>query len=193
VLELGPASLIFSRNGTTGKLILVIGDQPPRDLPITFPLDADGRSLNPLTVNFSRSPDGLSVVSGNQKLQFSADPAAGPTTEIVASSGTSQPWSIQSLFVTVGSVDPVRLPKSAAGLAPNSTVPTLDAADLSVGGSGPTPADLISAALAAQNGQTPKASAASADAITFEIYTPPAVRHGRTTAVRAAAQGTASN
>ena len=193
VLELGAASLVFSRNGSTGKLILVVGDQTPRDLPITYGLDANGRSLGVLTISFSRNGNELTVESANQKLQFPADPAAGLTTEIVASAGASQSWSLQNFSVLVGSVDPVPLPDFASGPTSVQKTAAAVAVDFSVGGNGPTPADIISAALAAKNGRTPKASAPANDGTTLEIYTPPSVRHGRTAAVRAAAQDKSAN
>ena len=113
VLELGTTALVFARNGIAGKLLLVIGDNAPQPLPVSFALDADGRSSEPITIALARQGGVISVTFADQTQQFPAAAASALNTEIVASAAATQSWSFALLEVTPTSVDPVTTPKPA--------------------------------------------------------------------------------
>jgi hypothetical protein len=186
VLEIGDAALLFARGGSTGNLLLVLGDKAPVELPFTFSLDAAGRSVVPLTVIFSRQGAAVHVGLADQTLEFSAGPAANSGLEVVASAGRADAWELQNLVVTV-----------AAPLVSGST----DGQSADASRTEATPSNLLTQARPDSSGIDPlakvtapaggpvaagPASGASTRPATLEIFTPPAVRRGRADAIRAA-------
>lgn len=200
VWELGDAALVFHRHEDSGRLLLVLGDQPPQELAFTFALDAEGRSLAPLAVGFARDNAEVRVTLNGLTQTFPASAISDTMSDIVVSAGDTQPWAFQRLEVTVVAADPVAAPKTAvagpfapaqvgsenfpAGRPPVGGGPV---ASFSFGQQGMPPRPEAPA-----GGQTP-VSATVARRSGLEVYTPSSVRHGRTKMVRAAVQAKSQN
>lgn len=189
VLELGDAALVFVRSGGNGRLVLVLGEQAPRDLPITFALDDKGRSIDALSVGFARSGDVVSVSASGQILKFPAGLiSADQSLPIIVSAGAEVPWGFQRLALTVVSVDPVVAP-TAAIVSPS---PAPAPANGNFHASAPPPwGGRFTSSASARRMVAPLAAtpaAGEAGRRVLEIYTPPAVRQSRAELVRAAVQ-----
>ncbi len=188
VLEISDAALVFARNGSAGKLVLVLGDNAPLDLPYNFALDANGLGVEPVTVSFSRQGAVVSVGMSGQTLQFPAGPAAGSGMEVVASAGTSEAWAFQTLEVTVAA--PMVADNTGGQSAGTSGTKAAASDLLAKGRSATSGAGTSALANTSASASGPAvAPGASSSRVTLEIFTPPAVRHGRAAAIRAAAQG----
>ena len=188
MLEIGNAALVFTRDGAAGKLALVLGDQAPVDLPVSFPLDAEGRSGEPLTINFTREGSVVTVEAGGQKMAFAADQFPGQRLEVVASAGAENSWAFARLEVALP-VAEVMAPASGAGSrgsdATNATPSALDRKS-DAAKSKPTTSRTGTVAGPDPTGApaTPAATAGKAGVSSLEIFTPPSVRHGRADTVR---------
>ncbi|MBI3884658.1 MAG: hypothetical protein HY302_02855 [Opitutae bacterium] len=188
VLEIGAAALVFLRDGETGKLALVLGTHSPVELPGSYALDVDGRSVDPLTVTFAREGAVGKVEAVGQKLSFPADPAGGPGLEVVASAGAGHDWSFDRLEVALpagATVVPGAAERPFAGSRSGAAAgaPERERAGAETNprisrfesDAEPDPAGAPGVAASAP---------APAGAGTLEIFTPPAIRHGRADAVR---------
>lgn len=183
VLELGSAALVFSRHASTGKLVLVLGEDAPLELPFRFPLDAEGRSLGPVGVVLAREGASINLTVAGQTLRLPTDAVATDPTPVVISSGSSQPWSLPLVELTGGANGAP--PADASPGAASSANPDAPRAAPS-GGMGAAlglPADI--AAPAPRIADTDRlrleglrAPAAASDG-SLEVFTPPAVRYGR--------------
>jgi hypothetical protein len=189
VIEIGSAALVFSRVESAGRLILVVGDNSPVELPVTFALDADGRSIELLDITFAKDDSILTIQVLGKTLDFPAGNDPAKDLELVISSGKTEPWSFDDLQVTVDSNEVVN--------------PT---GDTSSGRTTPKPTD----SSAAEKGKSARGGALVTDRIsnssgtdatatklsetkgsdTLEIFTQPAVRQGRADIVRATAEQT---
>jgi hypothetical protein len=187
VLELGPNTLVFLRNGAAGQLSLVLGDTAPTALPFTIPLDADGHSTNPITLSLVQSGGNVTINAFGQTLRF---PTVSPTTasaEVVLSAGGSDAWALDSLKVSVTA--PV---SDANGHSPSSTGST-SSGDTPV--SHTVPASSVGAdtvtppgnSITLASGKVIAMPAASQlESRTLEIFTPPSVRLSRADTARLA-------
>ncbi len=198
VLEIGHTALVFTRSGLMGKLSVVLGDQAPQELPFSFDLDDEGRSIAPLTLGFSREAAGVRIVTDNQSWSFPFKQSPESSLEIVLSAGATQPWSFSPLEVTVTSLDPVAPPAPAASL---SVFTAFDPRDSIASQKGPEkksvpvvsgPVPLPGSATVAGVVSLVVTAGTSARS-TLEIFTPPPVRHGRAEVVRAVIQSSAKN
>jgi hypothetical protein len=191
-LDLGSASLVFARNGTAGRLVFVIGNEVPLELPFDFALDADGRSTEPLTVTFGRNSSGFIVGYSGQTLQFPVEVGTGPAVEIVASAGMTQPWPFAKLAVTVGRKDPVAAAAGGMGLSSGSAGANA-ANSMKLSRSVASAVDSAPAALvemaSAANAKDKASGKTRGPTGTLETFTPPAVRYGRADALRASLLG----
>jgi hypothetical protein len=187
MLELGPAALVFARKGASGQLILVVASDAPVALPLTIALDAEGRSAEPVAVNMTVTGGLLTVTSGDQIWQFPIKAEASASQEVVASAGADHAWAFDSLRID-GAAVPVT---DTGGFGAGSGAKPQSSADSSSPGSRPSakasgrvfPAnDFDSPASAPPKAAAPRASPPPK---TLEVFTPPAVRHGRADAVRA--------
>lgn len=197
VLEIGPAALVFLQSGAAGKLLLVVGESAPVVLPLSFVLDETGRSLEPLTINFARTGAMVSIEAAGQTLSFPAGPTTGSALEVVASAGASQEWAFDLLEVTLLSPEPLG-PADRGGFQAGDTLATGSGlAERKADGAKPPSQSVRAAATAGTESTGGPASAAVPSvptrASTLEIFTPPAVRHGRAEAVRAALAGQKQN
>lgn len=188
VLEIGSATLLLSRDELGGRLLVVLGDNDPLKLPITFPLDAEGRSAEPLTVNFSFRNSTVTVEALGKTLSFQADSGGAVHLELVVSAGDSQPWPLDDLEVTDDSsiTSPLPAPNISSGKLPGESFAVEAPADAPAEANAvvalgnpvvtaivPTPPRLIKTADSSAN---------------LELFTPSAVRHGRAGTVRVAAE-----
>lgn len=201
VLELGSAALIFTRSGITGRFVLVRGDEAPLELPLTFALDADGRSREVLTLGFSRAGATLTVTLADQSLNFPAGPDDGGMLEIIASAGAAQPWALSRLAATVNMPEPVSSsapavfhappPLDTLAILPAVATATVTAviAPLPRTPSLPVP----SAFIPVSSTKVAAALVTTSSGGALEIYTPPSVRHGRVGILRAVIQSKSSN
>lgn len=184
-VELGSTALIFSRNGTTGKLLLAVGGQAPQPLPVEFTLDAQDRSKELLVISLSRQGTAVIVETGGQIFQSKVSPDNSRGLEIVASAGASTPWTFQSLEVSKKIDEPVRLP--TVDLTPTSKFSVAgDTANSRLVAAGFVLPDfnaVIPVDPAVAN-VSPSGNAAGALKFTLEIFTPPAVRRGRADELR---------
>lgn len=98
VIELGDVALTFLRNGSEGKLVLVLGRNPAITLPFKVPLADDGRSEQPLDITFSRIGETVAINVHDQTMHFPGG-LAGALYEIVLSAGSSHSWPIRGLTV----------------------------------------------------------------------------------------------
>lgn len=194
VLELGDTALVFSRSGATGRLLLVLGEQAPRELPIVFALDAEGRSVDLLAIGFARHGNAITVSAPGQVLHFTAKPTvADQSMGIVVSAGATLPWRFRRLEVTTILEDTGAAGKPAAAVSPALPPAVLRNyhASMPPPGTGFTsssaiPPSALGAAAGAADGKSVGQAKASGRAI-LEIYSPSSDRHGRSRAVRAAA------
>jgi len=185
VLEIGSVALVFSRDGSTGKLVLLVGDSAPVDLPFSFALDANGRSIEPLTVGFSRKGTVISVTSSGQTLQFPGDQSRGEGLEVVVSSGATQDWEISSFAVTTdGSSQQTKTSGQSANM-PNSDS-AAKAQTSAAGKSSPVIESALPVGTAGSTGSSAATAPVAIPKITMEVMTPPSFRHGRVDAIRAA-------
>ena len=183
ILEIGPVALALIRDGTTGRMVLVPGKGDPGDLPWSIPLvDAAGR----LDIVFGYDPvAGVGLVAfGESTKAFESKPDT-ETAEVRLSAGASVAWPIARLDLLVigaeqadGSVGNLVRGKDGRG----ESFARLEAAAGRLAGQ---------AKAGHGNGTAGSASDASstvspAPVSTLEIFTPPAVRHGRAPAIRAA-------
>lgn len=188
VLEIGNAALVFMREGGTGKLALVLGTETPVELPGSYALDADGRSVEPLAVTFAREGAVVKVEAAGRKLSLPVAPAPEPGLEAVASAGAGNGWSLDRLEVatpTAEAVTAAAAVDTSAGAPAGSAGGTVDRKS---GAANPKTEDGPSGTAAAPGptGAPPAAAAATgkAGAGTLEIFTPASVRHGRADTVR---------
>jgi hypothetical protein len=184
VLELGSAALIFSRDASTGRLVLVLGEGAPVELPFTFPLNAEGRSVGPIAVVLERRDSSIDLTVSGQTLQFAADFTAKDPTQVVISSGSTQPWAFQSMELTIGAKG-LATPDNFQAGSPQAK--TDDARALPVGGMGAAlrTENRLGQDLAGPHGQPGKSVPVRGGASgSLEIFTPPAVRYGRVDAAR---------
>lgn len=184
VLEIGDTALIFQRDGGEARLALAVGETPPVSLPFAIPLDAAGRSAAPLALEFARCGATIAISLGGETVSF---PAATPEggVEVVASAGSSQPWVIEHLTVVLTTPDLVAMPAGKTAEENGSDAPRASAAEATADRSeGAGAANVATNAAAAAAAGAGAATAASRAAL--EIFTPPAVRHGRADALRAA-------
>lgn len=186
VIELGDAALAFLGSGATGKLVLVLGDNPVLSLPYEIALDNAGRSAESLKVTLSREGATVAVTVRGQTLQFPAGHSAKPQ-EVVLSSGTNRSWTIQGLVLDITTEQP-----SLNGNADQNDA-SQSRTDLdrfrqqftAKGVTGDGPGGDASYASGEKSGKV-SATADSPTRPIFEIFTPPSVRPGRARAVREA-------
>ena len=181
VVELGSAALIFGRNGATGRVLLSLDGEAPQPLPLEFALDEEDRSKELLTLTLSRQGSRLSVEISGQTLQYFAKPAPSGGLEIVVSAGVSHGWTVGSLSVTSTSLSavPAKLVAVDAAAAPGLAAPSVGPGTLSVAAmflqdAGPAKPTNLPRVIG-----TPSRTIPVAAKTTLEIFTPPAVRHGR--------------
>jgi hypothetical protein len=198
VVELGDAALVLARKGDSGRLFLVLGEQVPRELPVTFALDAEGRSVDAIALDFTRTSSVVSVTALGQTVDFSVSPRlADEPLPMVLSAGGGMAWSIQRLVAKLITADPVVVPKTAvvvavavsnapAGQDHGSAQPVLwDGM--------PNFATMPKASAVGTMNKDVSASAGKSSRNTLEIYTPPSIRQGRSKAIRAVVQGVTQN
>ncbi len=186
VVELGDAALAFLRDGETGKLVLVLGDNPALTLPYEFALAGDGHSQEPLNLTLSRAGATVAVTTRGQTLHFPAGYSARPQ-EIVLSAGAGQAWPIQGLALTA-----VTNQDASNARSSDSTSDQGNADQVRQQATKPT---ATTGAIASESSATSVASSGTAittaetppRVITLEVFTPPSVRLGRATEVRKAA------
>lgn len=185
VLELGSTSLVFVREDSIGRLVIVMGEAIPVALPFDIPLDPTGRSIEELTILLEQMEDSMLIVMSNQSKRQPLVTSIKVPLSIVASAGASSEWEFDQLAVAVSTPD---IDTSS------NTQTTNKITDWSSSGSNfahraqttiqlgnttghlPAPYDLKKAASGAGNhGST-----------ALEVFTPPSVRHGRADGVRAA-------
>jgi hypothetical protein len=114
VLELGDAAVAFIRTGETGKLVLVLGNNPALTLPFEITLLSDGRSQESLKLTLGREGATVAVTIRGQTLHFPAGYTDKPQ-EIVLSAGESQAWPIQALALAVVADQGVTIADSSDG------------------------------------------------------------------------------
>jgi len=191
VLEIGTAALVFVQNGNTGKISLVVDDNAPVPLPFTFALDANGRSLAPLTLNFARQDGVVSVASGGQSQSFPVAPVTGSVLEIVVSAGADHDWPLDQLTVTLLANNVVVPAMNNGNGQADSTKAKSDTPTTAGAAAPPKSAGAVNGATT--NGGPAAAgnarAATPAPALTLEVFTPSPIRHGRAETVRAALAG----
>jgi hypothetical protein len=189
VLEVGSAALVFVRNGVTGQLHLVLGEEAPIVLPPSFALDAAGRSLEPLSVLIGRDGTELGLEVAGQMRSFPIDSATGDSVEVVASAGAAQPWAIDRLEVSVlppATVAPTGSSPSDPGQWAAKKAATPDRANPTVESpASPSQPKPLPGLVPSTAPEKTAQAAEPARATTLEIFTPPAVRTGRAGKVRA--------
>jgi|ERR1035437_9239813 hypothetical protein len=186
-LEAGPAALVFSREGTEGQVVLVMGDTPPVLLPFPIKLNIDGSSVGPVDVQlaYERTTGNVVVAGFGQELHYVTGTSTTPV-EVVISAGAHAALALQNLTVRLvtpdgangDAVDATKDVANANGSAPNATslkAKTKVAQWATEKGGTTPPADTTDKKPSGQSGNS-----------TLEIYTPASVRHGRVDAVRAA-------
>jgi hypothetical protein len=181
--------LVFPRSGDDGKLALALGDGAPATLPLAISVGVDGRSAEPIHVTLSIQGSVVTVGALGQTLQFGSDPATMASQnvmDVVVSAGAMEDWPLEAMTVTVATPDEISASDEGhsnsptAGSSPDAqdaiTRPTGSGTNvlLIAGGDGSVPVT-----------RSNKGGAPSGNS-TLEIFTPPAVRHGRADAIRAA-------
>jgi hypothetical protein len=186
-LEVGPAALVFSREGMAGQIVLVMGDNRSYPLPFPVKLNLDGSSIDPVEVQltYDRASGNVIVTGFGQTLSYATEPSPKPV-EVVISAGTHEAFTLQNLTVQLLTTDDpaTRSTNGATGLpSATSTNTHLTASgkrnlsgSLGSGGGALTTTD---------SGLAAKPSAAAGN-MTLEVYTPAAVRHGHVDAIRSA-------
>jgi len=181
VLEFGSAALVFSRATAEGQLVLVLGDEPPLELPFTFPLNPGGQSAETLEVVLRRTGSTISLTVAGQTLVFPSAMAAGDPTGVVISSGSAEPWAFRLVELTTG---------EGRSLVPEGAGPRGERTGgrkIVAGGMGAAPGadDWTTDRVPVPDKSAGQASSApAAAAVTLEIFTPPSIRYGRPDSAR---------
>lgn len=177
-LAVGPAALVFARDGTDGQLVLVMGDTTVVPLPFTVKLNVDGSSVEPVDVQlaYDRST-GIVIVAGfGQTLQYSGEPSTEPV-EVAITSGADDALTLQNLDVLV--VAPNTAIDNAKNGAQTQTDANSGTAAGRASGKQPSVEQLVAVALGLNTtgNSTDQKPPAQGVRSTLEVYTPPAVRH----------------
>lgn len=186
VLELGDAALVFLRDGETGKLVIVLSDNPALTLPYVIALTGDGRSQEPLSLTLSRAGATVTVSTRGQTLQFPAGYSARPQ-EVVLSAGAGQAWPIQGLALTLATSQDTNNAGSGDGGSSSMKVDQVRQQATKPTGVASATSGEASGTLATADGTATAVAKAPSRPGTLEIFTPPSVRLGRAAEVRATA------
>lgn len=190
VLEIGNSALVFSRTDAVGKLTLVLDDNMPIELPFSYSLDEAGRSIEMLTVGFSRQGKRAGVSFAGQTSYYPAE-TPGTSFDVVASAGLTVSWDFKSFEVVFGAaVSDANSTKNAKSDSKTKN----GKSDKSDQPGKPYVVTSESPMIVASEQYTGvklnEAGPASAQGF-LELYTPPAHRFGRVNVVRAVASGQA--
>lgn len=189
VLEVGPAALVFLNQAGIGRLVLVLESSAPLALPFAFALDANGRSAEPLAVTLGWRGTSVVVAVDWQTLHFPAGPHVGAR-EIMISAGAGAAWPIAGLEVeeipATGTVPP-----DLDGHSPAPTAEEKPVMPSAPSARSPSAQLVAEAAVGAPQVESTNRGGASAKPVRqrnrgLELYSPSAVRRGRTAEVRAA-------
>src|SRR5450432_2280404 len=82
VWEIGDAALVFVGNGTTGRMVLMLGDATPEELPWKIEL-TNGISAEPIEVTFARRGPVVSVGMSGRIQEFVTRPSSNDLQEVV--------------------------------------------------------------------------------------------------------------
>lgn len=188
VMEIGSAALLIARDGSYGKLWLVVADDAPVELPVTFALDAEGRAVAPLTVIFASRNSVLTVEAAGKTLNYPMTVAQSADPELVISAGTTEPWLFDDLEVTFDS-------KIVSAVPSPIDVSDKTSRDSDLSSAHPfTTATEAGAAVVVSDSMVtaivpvkPTPDIANDVSGVLEIYSQPAIRFGRVDTVRSAA------
>lgn len=186
ILEFGTNALAFMQSSEIGRIILLQGDLEPQFLSYEIALDDTGRAAEVLALNLTQRGQSLFLSTQGQTLQLVSEPLT-ETTEIVLSSGANQSWEISELRVTT---EPQYTAGSAATREPGGSS-SGDVTDQTSEASSPNslpgiPEEAADDASSAVGGSTSADVQQAHRRVRLEVFTPPAVRRGRSAAVRAA-------
>ena len=181
VLELGAATVVFSRENTSGKLILSLGENGTLvTLPPTFKLDADGRWVDSNAITLARTGNQITVSAVGQSWSFPLGTPPGASQDVVLSAGAVAAWDLSSLEVVI----PSATAQSTATTYQGTNSPSANASQTPQSAGSHGNGTTLSTAGPTTPGAAPAAAPASSTP-TLELFTPPSVRYGRADAVRA--------
>jgi len=99
-IEIGPASLTFVQDAVGGGMVL-LGDEP-LSLPFALPLDAQGRSLEPVDLVLHYDQARGTATLTVQKVDFDIEASAGQgRTEVAISAGRKAAWTLSQVELKV--------------------------------------------------------------------------------------------
>lgn len=192
VIEIGSAALVFMQHEQIGYLALVSGEAGPVLLPVPDMLDAGGRTPNPLVIAVVVADGWATVTFGELSQRLPLGASTGSKTEVILSSGRGSALIIDQLDVTIPSLDSIEAESvvmrrpSVADAGPETSIQPAAGANARIRMPG-------SSTNAGTDDPTAKEAATPAVVSTLEVFTPPAVRHGRADSVRVTAFGAKQN
>jgi hypothetical protein len=179
ILEVGPIALAFTQIGSQGKLVLVIGEEKQIALPWSVP--TDGSAVD-LVLGYD-SVSGTGLVRLGRQSQFFDASSGSAAVEVLLTAGAKSHWQQDAMEVLLLTDDFTDATANTAlggqtgkaGLNDKlmAAMDKLRSQDNATAGQGGT---------ALATNPTTKPTIGSSG---LEIFTPPAVRHGRADAVRA--------
>jgi len=190
VIEVGPAALVFARNGDSGTLVLVAGLADPVTIPVAIALDVDGRCTDPLTLTLACSAEkggSIALELGDQKLTFPLESPPEVPSGVVASSGSDSPWSFDQFGISVRTTDSDSVNADSAAF--RSLPPASEASSARSTASNSSQFRRTGTAKAAglsniaPDGSEAKPAKGGVPS-SLEIFTPPVVRNSRAAEVR---------
>lgn len=186
LLEIGSNALALSQTAGTGHLILLPGDLKPQTLSYAIALDENDRPTEPLNLSLTQRGSALFLTLQGQTQRIATDPLP-ENTQIVLSTGARHDWRIQTLILTT---EPLIITEeeNPVGSGGSSSSNTPDPTSKGTSGNSPS----ANSGTSASDTSATTGDSASSDVqknhrpVRLEVFTPPAVRRGRSAAVRAA-------
>lgn len=185
VLEFGTNSLVFIKENDFGRITLMSDDLVAQTLPPSVVLDENDRPTEALDLELTQRDGLLFLTIQKQTQQF---PATRGATQIVLSAGASQDWTIRNLQVTF---EPLLVGDDSEPI--DGRTESSDGFSYDIGRSAATMGSADANMTSGVDGldtssEKPDSSEAKATQreVRLEVFTPPAVRRGRSAEVRAA-------
>jgi hypothetical protein len=183
-LDVGPASLAFTRNNNVGQLVLIVGNGTPTVLPVQIPLSASGCSAQPLdvTLSFDNARGLATVAIPGQSLTSVSAAANGSAIEVAVAAGASTDWPLAGFDVVSAAPEGSGAPGNAAS-TPAAQVGNYSAgskaANAPVSSLAPRPAGgsgLLSAAGGPASTAASQAPFSTRAHASLQVFTPPSAR-----------------